>query len=431
MTKINRRSFLRTSAAVSMLPLISPTARVLGANERLRIAVVGVGGRGAANIEGVQNIADIVALCDVDANRLAGAASQFTRAAKYADYRRMLDNAGDFDAVMVSTPDHVHAPASVAAMQAGKHVYCEKPLAHSVYATRTMTNLARQQGLVTQMGTQIHAGANYRRVVELIRGGAIGTVREAHVWCGKSWSNGRFKRGTAAPDHLDWNLWLGPAPEQPYSANVHPGNWRRFWDFGSGTLGDMACHYMDLVYWALDLKAPTKIRALGPKRHEVGTPDSLVVHYEHAATTDRPPIKVTWSDGQNRPTILSALRRADGSQLRWGDGQLFVGDKGMLLSDYSRHVLLPEETFADYTPPARSIPDSVGHHKEWVDACTQGSPTTCSFDYSGPLTEAVLLGNVAFRVGKTMEWNSKTLTVTNAPEAEELIRPAMRDGWAV
>ena len=438
---ITRRTFLKTTAAAAAtMPLLHlrglrgpRTARAAGrvsANERLNIAVVGTQNQAWWNISQIRG-ENIIALCDVDANYLAKAAETFPDAAQYRDFRKMLEKERTIDAVLVAAPDHIHAPASLMAMRLGKHVYCEKPLAHSVHEARLMARLAAERGLATQMGTQIHAGSNYRRVVELIRSGAIGAVREVHVWCGKSWSNGRFRFGQPAPAHLDWELWLGPSPKRPYSEGVHPANWRRFWDWGTGTLGDMACHHMDLAWWALNLRHPITVRSLGPKLHDVGTPDGMIVHYEHPARGDRPAVKVTWYDSVNRPSILSALRTEDGQRLQWGDGQIFIGDEGMLIADYGRHVLLPEEKFADYQRPEPFIPESIGHHAEWIAACKTGSETTCNFDYSGALTEAVLLGHVAYRTGIKLQWDAENMKATNAPEADRYIRPEFREGWGL
>jgi predicted dehydrogenase len=438
--KPTRRTFLKATAVAAASPLFFPKLVRAGSLDKVNVAVIGVLGQGWWNLGQLRNDANIVALCDVDRYRMAKAARGFPQAVTYADYRVMLEKQKDIDAVLVATPDHTHAPAACMAMRMGKHCYCEKPLAHSVYETRTMAELAAEKGLATQMGIQIHAGANYRRVVELIRGGAIGPVREAYVWCGKSWSNGRFKHGKQTPKNLDWNLWLGPARLQPYSDGVHPSQWRRFWEFGTGTLGDMACHYMDLVHWALDLRAPTSVQALGPAVHEVGTPETLVVHYEHPAAGDRPAVRVSWYDGSARPSILSALRTKDGQPLgwgpdgqrrAWGDGQLFVGDEGMIISNYSNYILLPEEKFEGFEPPEPTIPDSIGHHREWLEGITNGSPTTCNFDYSAALSETVLLGNIAFRVGKKLEWDTESMKATNAPEADVLVRPELRDGWGL
>ncbi|KAA0213703.1 MAG: gfo/Idh/MocA family oxidoreductase [Leptolyngbya sp. PLA3] len=429
-TLVSRRDFLLASggAACSLLILPRSAASTL-ANSRLRVGVVGVGGQGRANLNGVSG-EEVVALCDVDRNTLEGAAQAFKGATLYRDYREMIATES-LDAVVVSTPDHVHGPAGAFALRRGLHLYCEKPLAHSVYECRTMARVAASKNLATQMGTQIHAGDNYRRVVELIRGGAIGRVTEAHVWCGKSWADGRFAEPKEAPAHLDWNLWLGPRPQRPYCDGLHPGNWRRFWEFGTGTLGDMACHYMDLVFWALDLRHPLRVEAAGPAVHEVGTPDSLTVRWDFPQPDGKGVLPVWWYDGSKRPEALKNLRRSDGSALQWGDGQLFIGDKGMLISDYGGHMLLPESDFTDYQRPAQTIPGSIGHHAEWIRACKEGTPTTCNFEYSGALAEAVLLGNVAFRTGKALEWDGAQARVKNAPEAQEWIVPEFRAGFEV
>ena len=428
MLDVTRRRFIKSSALLVAAPGLLGLRRrpVL---EGLNIAIIGAGGRGKANLSAVAH-ENIRALCDVDGNTLAAAAQRFPTAATYSDYRIMLDEVDDIDAVVVSTPDHSHAPATAAALRRGLHVYCEKPLTHTVSEAREIARLAKQHGVATQMGTQIHAGDNYRRVVELIQSGAIGAVREVHVWCGKSWSNGRFRSG-AAPAHLDWDLWLGPTPKRAYSPKVHPADWRRFWAYGTGTLGDMGCHYLDLVHWALDLRNPLRVHTLGPARHDDGTPDSIIVRSDYPARGPQPPVRVTWYDGSNRPSILTAMRHENGSPVGWGDGQLFVGDDGFLLSDYGRYMLLPESRFASFEPPPPTIATSIGHHREWLDACRNGGSTTCNFEYAGALTESVLLGTVAFRVGRPIEWDGAALRSPNAPEAAAFVEHRYRDGWTL
>jgi len=431
--KITRRDFVGRSAmggAILAGAYVSTTqaAESKSPNEKLNIGCVGCGGRGGADVAGVGS-QNIIALCDIDEKRAAGSYKKFPKATKYKDFRKMLEKEEkNIDAVVVGTPDHLHAPISALAMSMGKHAYCEKPLAHSVHEARVLANLAKENKLVTQMGTQIHAGENYRRVVELVQGGAIGPVHEAHVWCGKSWSGGRYKPGKA-PDWMDWDLYLGPRPEIPYSDGIHPSNWRRFWHFGTGTLGDMACHYLDLAHWALNLMYPTSVESEGPEVHPVGTPKWMIVRYEHPKRGDMPPCKVTWYDGGKRPEVLKTLKNKDGKPIKWGDGQLFIGEKGMILSNYGRHMLLPEEKFENYERPPRSIARSIGHHNEWIKACKTGGPTTCNFSYSGALSEAVLLGNVAFRVGKKLEWDAENLKAANAPEADKYVRNTYRKGW--
>jgi len=433
-----RRQFLQSTAAAIGAPLILPSLSSLrGANEQLNIAIIGCRNRGWDNVQGVRH-ENIYAICDVDLNYLGAAGAEFPKARRFRDYRRMLDALPEIDAVVISTPDHHHAPAAKRAIDRGKHCYCEKPLTHTVAEARTLANLAKEHNVATQMGTQIHAENNYRRVVELIQSGAIGPVREAHCWSNKHHSDGRFGEAVAPPAHLDWNLWLGPAPTRPYCEGIHPGTWRRFWEYGTGTLGDMGCHYMDLLHWALRLRHPDRVETTGPEPHDVGTPDGVIVHYSHRArehSDDQvaiPACDVYWYDGDHRPERLAELTLKDGTPIEWGDGHLFVGEKGMLLSDYSRYVLLPQEDFEGFTPPQPWIADSIGHYREWTEAIRSGShETTCNFDYSGALTEAVLLGNVAFRAQTPIEWDGAGMTVTNSDEANAFVSKEYHKGWEV
>ena len=392
-------------------------------NDKLNIGVIGVANRGGANLAGVAS-ENIVALCDVDDNYLAQAAQRFPAAKTYNDFRRMLDQK-DIQAVVVSTPDHTHAPATMMALLSGRHVYCEKPLTHTVSEARLVAKAAAKHKRVTQMGTQIHAGSNYRRVVELLQSGAIGQVPEVHVWVGGGYTgNGRPADTPPVPPHLHWDLWLGPAPERPYHPSYVPGKWRSWWDFGGGTLGDMACHHMDLPHWALRLRHPLTVEAEGPTPLPENTPSWLIVRYEYPARPKLPPVHLTWYNGDKRPPQF-----ADGKLPQWGNGTLFVGEKGMLLADYDKRVLLPEKEFAGFVPPQPFIPDSIGHHKEWVEACKHGGPTTCNFEYSGALTEVVLLGNVAYRTGRKLHWDPNRLRAANCAEADDVIRHHYRQGW--
>jgi predicted dehydrogenase len=313
----------------------------------------------------------------------------------------------------------------MAALKSGRHVYCEKPLAHEVFEARAVTDAARKYKLATQMGTQIHATANYRRVVELIEAGAIGPVSEVHVWCGRVWTgDGRPAETPPIPKGLHWDLWLGPAPARPYAPAYLPKEWRRWWDFGGGTLGDMGCHYTDLPFWALKLRAPTSIEAEGPPVHEETTPAWLIVRYQFAARGPLPAVQLTWYNSGKVPELVQA-----GKVPKWSSGVLFVGSKGMLLADYDRRRLLPEKDYEGFQPPAPYLPDSIGHHKEWVAACKGGAPALCNFSYGGPLAETVLLGNVAYRSGRKLEWDSAACQVTNTREADKFIRRAYRKGW--
>ncbi len=433
-TQSTRRELLRKSAAVAAGAFAMSGRRVWGnstqpANESLGIAVVGLGGQGSWNLgQLLEAKANIVALCDVDERMAAGSRSRCPNAKFYHDFRRMLDAQDkDIDAVLIATPDHTHAVASVAAMKAGKHVYCEKPLTHSVWECRRVLEVARKTKRVTQMGTQIHAGDNYRRVVELIQSGAIGAVREVHVWCPTSWSGGdRPKDTPPVPPELKWDLWLGPAPERPYHPEYLPSKWRGWWDFGGGGHADMACHYMDLAHWALDLRLPVAVEAQGPALHAESAPPKLTVGYEYPARGEKPPVKLTWCVGVNRPDNFE-----EGKMPAWDAGLLFVGDKGVLAADYGQYKLLPEKQFEGFKPPAPSIPSSPGHHKEWMAACKTGSKTTCDFEYSGALAETVLLGNVAYRSGRRIEWDAANMRIPNAPEAEKFLRREYRAGWTL
>lgn len=436
----NRRAFLRDSAALmaaAAAGAVLPGARSSAATaqqappksprEKLNIGIIGVAHQGAYNLDNVKG-ENIVALCDVDETNLAQGAQAFPQAKTYQDFRRMLEQRKDLDAVVISTPDHTHAPATLLALEAGCHVYCEKPLTHTVAEARRVAETARKHKRVTQMGTQIHASDNYRRVVELVRSGAIGEVREVHVWVDRVWAGGdRPKDTPPVPPHLHWDLWLGPVPERPYHPAYVPINWRGWWAFGGGTLGDMGCHHMDLPHWALDLRHPATVEAEGPPVNRETTPAWLIVRYTYGARGgDKPPVSLTWYNGGKRPRHF-----AEGTVPSWGDGTLFVGSRGMLLADYGRHVLLPEKDFVGFTRPAPFIPGSIGHHAEWIAACKSGKPTatTCGFDYSGSLTEAVLLGNVAYRVGRKLEWDARKMQAKGYPEADVFLRGAYRKGW--
>jgi predicted dehydrogenase len=429
--RVTRRKFLKVTGAgigAGFFVNPQPSRASYSPNERLNIAAIGATNRGAANISAVAT-QNIVAIADVDAELLEKGAQGYPMARKYRDFRDMLDKEADrIDAVVVSTPDHTHAPAAAMALRLKKHVYCEKPLTHTVYEARVLADLARKNNLVTQMGTQIHAGDNYRRVVELIEQKVIGTVSEVHVWVPVIWSDAKFEPAEQPP-HLDWNLWLGPAPERPYSKGIHPFYWRRFWEYGSGGLGDFGCHYLDLVHWALKLRHPTRITARGPEVDPVSCPPWLEVEYEYPARGDLPPVKVTWYDGGHQPEILKTLRDGEGKLLEWRAGQLFIGTQGMLISDYSRHLLLPVDKFANFKRPDPYIPSSIGHHAEWLEAIRTGSPTTCNFDYSGALTEAVLLGTVAYRAGESLEWDAEAFRVKNSSRGQDLLHKEYRKGW--
>lgn len=434
---LNRRHFLGNSllaggvaAAFGGFFTEAAPAQLESPNARIRIAGVGTTGRAGADLRAVAS-QDIVAIADVDLGLLEKGGQPFPKARQYQDFRVMLEKEEDnIDAVVIGTPDHTHAPAAAMALRMGKHVYCEKPLTHTVYEARTLANLARERDLVTQMGTQIHAGDNYRRVVELVQSGLIGPVRRVHVWKDIKYNEGRFENAPQ-PKNLNWDLWLGPAPQRPYSKGVHPFRWRHFWEYGSGGLGDFGCHFMDLPHWALDLHHPDRIEAKGPSVDGVTTAGWMICDYYYPARGDKPPVHLTWYDGGMRPAVLSTLRDKNGLPFNFPGGQLFVGDGGMVLSDYSRNVLLPADGGLDEQRPEPTIPPSIGHHEEWLQAIRDRGQTTCNFDYSGALTEAVLLGIVAYRSGESLQWDGAKLRVTNSAKAQEWIHREYRQGWSL
>ena len=443
MAHLSRRRFLQTTAAASALgfPAI---LRSQNAGQKLRLAIVGCGGRGAGNMAEVMS-GEIVALCDVNVNNLRAAAQRAPGAKQFRDFRAMYAGLKDseFDAVVVSTTEHTHAFATLPALQRKKHVYCEKPLTRDVREARLITDAAKAAGVATQMGTQIHAGTNYRRVVELVQSGAIGAVRECHVWVGRAWGWQSPEEAKAhgdivsvldrpaveepVPPELDWDLWIGPAPMRPYHSVYFPGpKWYRWWDFGNGTMSDLGSHWNDLPFWALKLDAPLTIEAAGPPPHAEIAPATMSATYQYGPRGEMPAVKLTWYQGAMKPPqIAEKLIPA------WDSGVLFIGEKGMLLSSYDKHVLLPEKQFADFVRPPQTIPDSAGHHQEWLHACKTGLPTTCNFAYAGPLTEANHLGNLAYRAGKKIEWDAKAMRIPNAPDAERFLGREYRQGWTL
>lgn len=437
--KTNRRQFLHTILAASAAPAF---LRAQGLNNKLNVAIIGCGGRGGAQLGAIAGAGEnIVALCDVNSRSLASAGKQHPGAKTFTDYRKLFDTLKDFDAVAVSTAEHTHAFATLPALRMKKHVYCEKPLTHNVWECRKIREAAREAKVATQMGTQIHAGSNYRRVVELVQGGAIGPVRECHVWVSRAWGlqskeaagrnrdivfvTDRPAEAGTPPADFDWDLFLGPAIERPFSSVYIPGpKWYRWWDFGSGTMSDLGSHWNDLPFWALKLDAPQTIEASAGPAHAELAPATMTATYEYGPRGDMPACRVTWHQGEMKPAPWTEKKIP-----QWGDGCLFIGEKGMLLSDYGRHVLLPEDQYKDFQRPARSIPESIGHHAEWLLACKTGSPTTCNFEYSGGLTEANHLGNVAYRVGKKIAWDPVKLECPGTPEAAKFIKREYRKGW--
>jgi predicted dehydrogenase len=440
----SRRTFLRTTTAAATALWTSAPAILRGqlGDNKLRIAVIGCGGRGADNLESVSG-EQIVAICDVNRVTLDKVAAKHPNARKEVDFRKLYDHASEFDAVVVSTAEHTHAFATLPALQLKKHVYCEKPLSYNVSEARIIREAAAKAGVATQMGTQIHAEDNYRRVVELVQSGAIGKVKEAHVWVARAWGlqsqadaeankdivfvTDRPAKADPIPAGLEWDLWLGPAPARPFNNVYVPGpKWYRWWDFGNGTMSDLGSHWNDLPFWALKLRVPSTIEASGPPPHKEIAPATMRAHYEYKAAGDQPEVTLTWYQGAEKPELWT-----NKTIPQWPSGVLFVGDKGMLLSDYEKHLLLPEDKFKGFTPPPQTIPKSLGHHEEWIHAAKTGAPTLCHFGYSGWLTEANHLGNVAYRAGKKIVWDAMKIRATNAPEAEPFLRRAYRKGWSL
>jgi predicted dehydrogenase len=445
---LSRRTFLATSASLTAGFLIAQR-HVLGAprqippNEKLNIGVIGAGGRGAEDIEGVKS-ENIVALCDVDAQRSASMQKRFPNATVYQDFRVMLDKQKDIDAVVVATPDHIHAVASMAAIKAGKHVYCEKPLTRTVAESRALAKAAAEAKVATQMGNQGMAFEGNRFLKEWIWGGVIGPVREVHVWSDRPTHRGKtplwwpqgIERPTdtpPVPSTLNWDLWLGPAPWRPYHPAYVPFKWRGWWDFGSGGLGDMGIHNLAPVFTALKLGPPETVHASSTPVFKETVPVAAVVHYQFPARGDMPPVKLHWYDGgllPQRPDELEEDRPLDPE-----DGIIFVGDKGKILvrgwgGESPR--LIPESKHRDTQFPPKTLPRSIGHHEEWIQACKTGSPTESNFGFAGPLTEAVLLGSVAIRMGgEELRWDSTNMKIPNAPEAEQFLRYEYRQGWSL
>lgn len=445
-----RRRFLAQSAAAAATFTIVP-AHVLGGrrtppSEKLNIAAIGAGGQGAYDL---QNLAgeNIVALCDVDHAHAAETFKKFPAATRYKDFRVMLEKEKNIDAVLVATPDHVHAVAALAAIRAGKHVYVEKPLTHSVHEARTLRLAAKSAGVATQMGNHGHAAEPMRLLKEWIDDGAIGTVREVHAWTTHAvWPQGlaRPKESPPVPDTLDWDLWLGPAPHRPYHPAYAPALWRGWWDFGTGALGDMGCHVLDAPFYALELTPPTSVEASYSEFVPEGLkwdkpfndesyPQASIVHYRFPAHGKRPPVKLTWYDGGLRPERPAELEPERQMGNGFG-GLLFVGEKGKIMcgahgADGLR--IIPETAMAAYQRPPKRLPRSIGHHAEWIAACKGGSPCGSSFDYAGPLTEAVLLGNIALRVPQRLDWDADALKITNAPDANKWLQREYRAGWSL
>lgn len=444
-TPLTRRRFLGRSAALaSFMAVPGSVLGLRGAtspNSKLNIAGIGVGGRGAGDMAELAS-ENIVALCDVDWRQAAGSFRRWPEAKRYKDFRKMLEEVKDLDAVMVATPDHVHAAASMAAIKLGKHVYCEKPLTHSVYEARRVGLAAKQAGVATQMGNQGQASEETRRLSEIVQAGAIGKVREAHIWTDRPsrglfdvyWPQG-ISRPTdtpPVPESLDWDLWLGPAPERPYHPVYVPFKWRGWWDFGTGALGDIGCHAFDPVFRALRLGQPISVEASSSRVNEETYPEASMVTYHFPARGDQPECKLVWYDGGLRPPRPEGLPEGD---MMGDNGRLLVGDEGFLLGN----TIYPEARRKEVGDVPRTLPRSPGHHQEWINACKGGEEPGSNFpNWAAPLAEVVLLGNVALRVHlrelltrRKLLWDPANLRFPNMPEADEYLHRQYRAGWTL
>jgi len=451
----NRRAFLRTTLVASAFWIVP--RHVLGRpgqkapSEKLHIAGIGVGGMGKNNLRACAE-ENIVALCDVEANYAAPVFATYPGAKVYQDFHQMLDRQKDIEAVIVATPDHTHAPIALAAMRAGKHVYVQKPLTHSVDEARRLTQVARECKITTQMGSQGHSGDGTRLVCEWIGSGVIGQVREVHVWTNRPvWPQGieveRPKETPPVPAGLNWDLWVGPAPYRPYHPSYLPGTWRAWCDFGTGALGDMGCHLLDAPFWALKLKYPSSVegsisvywhgewKKTEPRNENY--PRSSIVRYKFPARGEMPAVDVTWWDGGLLPPRPQGVE-ADEPLGDENGGSIFVGQNGVLICGcYGRNPrVFPEEKMRELPKIPQTIqrvPGGLdGHEKDWVRACKEGAPASTPFDYAGPLSEMVLMGNLAVRFpNRQLLWDGEQMRVTNDAPADSFVRLQYREGWTL
>jgi len=455
--KTTRRKFIgsmaMTTAAFSIVP-----RHVLGGkgftppSDKLNIAIIGVGGKGRSDMYSVST-ENIVALCDVDDRKMQETlkrtaeseneksqelSKRLEKAPKYKDFRVMLEKEKNIDAVTVSTPDHTHAVAAMAALKLGKHVFVQKPLTHTVKEARVLRKAAKEAGVITQMGNQGHAGEGIRLIEEWLADDAIGSVREVACWTNRPvWETGmdRPKEIPSVPSEVDWNLWLGPAPFRPYHPAYMPWSWRAWCDFGTGALGDMGAHIFDVPYANLKLEYPTTIEATSTKFNGDSWPVAEVLHYEFPARGNLPPVKLSWYDGgimPKRPEELEPGRRMGNSD----GGVLYIGDKGKIMcgcyGDNPR--IIPEKKMKEYTQPANSIPRSPGIHEEWVESIKKNVQATSNFEYASKLVETMMLGNIAIRMAPKnakLEWNGKKGEFTNVPEANEYLIREYKKGWSL
>ena len=431
----SRRSFLKSIAITGLASpffRIAP-ARAYGSNERINLAAIGVGGKGQSDLAETAAGQNVVAICDIDQARLRQAANKYPDAKTFTDWRELLELDG-IDAVTISTPDHTHAPATMTAIRRGLHVYTQKPLTHDVYESRRLAEAAKEFGVVSQMGIQHHSSARLKNAVQCIRDGVIGKVSDVHTWTdrpGSFWKQGleRPDRTDAIPDSVHWDQWLGTAPRRPYVSGLyHPFHWRGWWDFGTGALGDMGCHIMDPVVNALELGPPNLVEAEGPPPHPDSGPTWCIVKYRFAGTAHTTEeLKLTWYEAGKMPPreLFQAPDDWPGSK----NGVLFIGSRGNLFVGFPEPPsLFPVGDFADYKMP--DLP-ADNHYSQWTDAIRGQGETSCPFSYSGPLTETVLLGNVAYRSQEPVNWEAATMRTGSSEGSESFIRREYREGWGV
>ncbi len=442
---LSRRGFIGSSTVALAGFTVVPAYAVSGLghiapSDKLNVAGVGIAGMGRGNLANVAKTENIVALCDVDwGEATAKVFNTYPGAKQYKDFRLMLDNQKDIDAVIIATPDHTHAVISLESMKRGKHVFTQKPLTHTVHEARVLAKAAKEYKVASQMGNQGQASDGPRRLREMIWDGVIGAIREVHVWTDRPnnglskiyWPQGvnRPVETPPVPQNLDWDLFVGPAPMRPYNSAYHPFKWRGWWDFGTGALGDIGCHSLDPVFRALKLKYPTNIQAVSTLVNEETYPSGSMVRYEFPARENMPPVTLTWYDGGLRPMRIPEL---DEGMVMGTGGVLYVGDKGKILDD----KILPKSLRESYKIPAPSIPSSPGHEQEWILACKGGPQAGSDFEWAGPLTETVLLGNVALRKelkeklsGQSLNWNPEKFSFSNLPEADRFLHYEYRQGW--
>jgi len=403
-------------------------------NSRIAFASIGIEGKGESDSEDAGRAGDMVAICDVDDGKLNRAVrSRFKKAKKFNDFRKMLDEMGkSIDAVTVSTPDHIHAVAAATALRMKKHCFVQKPLTHSIHEARVLGQLARENGVATQMGNQGTANSRLRKAAAAVQAGVLGTVNEVHVWTNRPiWPQGGDRPASAQPPkELHWDLWLGPAPVRPYGDGYHPFSWRGWWDFGCGALGDMACHTFNMPFAALNLRDPISVQAETSGHNRDSYPKWSVIAYDFPATDKRPAVKAFWYDGGKLPPAdMFEGHKIDGS------GAMLVGEKGKI---YAAGDNCDDfECLGNVKLPKLDFVRSPGHFAEWVQAIKGGKPAMSNFpDYAGPLTETILLGNLAVWVaasgkGEKVEWDPRDLKVKNLSGLEEIVQPVYRPGYSL